>query len=77
MKGYEFCNVTLVSEDDHSFVAYKVILSSNSNFFKIILRNVNNPQPQPLIFMSNMKFPVLRVIIDFIYEAEAKLEPES
>ena len=47
MKGNEFSDVTLVYNDEYKFGAHKVILSSASEVFKLIL--INERQPHPLI----------------------------
>ena len=47
MKGNEFSGVTLVYNDAYKFGAHKLILSSSSEVFKLIL--INERQPHPLI----------------------------
>ena len=62
MKENEFCDVTLVSNDNCKFEAHKVILSSSSEVFKNIL--INDRHQNPLIFMSGVKGAVLQAVLD-------------
>ena len=75
MKANEFCDVTLVSNDNCRFEAHKVILSSSSEVFKNLL--VNERHTHPLIFMSGTKGAVLQAVLDFIYSGEAQVEEED
>jgi hypothetical protein len=59
-----FSDVTLASEDSQQMKAHKIILSSCSPFFKSIL--LQNPHPQPLIFLKGVNSSDLRHIIKFI-----------
>ena len=72
MKANEFCDVTLVSNDNCKFEAHKVILASSSEVFKNLL--VNERHQNPLIFMSGVKGVVLQAVLDFIYSGEANVE---
>ena len=75
MKANEFCDVTLVSNDNCKFEAHKVILSSSSEVFKNIL--INERHQNPLIFMSGVKGAVLQAVLDFIYSGEAHVEEKN
>ena len=75
MKANEFCDVTLVSNDNCKFEAHKVILSSSSDVFNNLL--VNERHQNPLIFMSGVKGSVLQAVLDFIYSGEAHVEKED
>ena len=72
MKANEFCDVTLVSNDNCKFVAHKVILSLSSEVFKNLL--VNERHHNPLLSMSGVKGAVLQAVLDFIYSGEAHVE---
>ena len=72
MKANEFCDVTLVSNDNCKFEAHKEILSSSSDVFKNLL--VNERHQNPLIFMSGVKGAVLQAVLDFINSGEAHVE---
>ena len=75
MKNNEFCDVTLVSEDYQQFQAHKVILSSTSKFFNQMLKNKNHPHP--LIYMRGISSADMGVLIDFLYDGEAKIELDN
>ena len=60
-----FSDVTLATKNDKQIRAHKVILGTNSNLFKNIL--INNPHPNPLIYLQDIKYAHLKLIIEFIY----------
>ena len=69
MRNNEFCDVTLVSNDNQRI---RVILASASIFLRTML--VNEIHPHPLIFIRGVEYHVLEGFIDFIYSDETKLE---
>ena len=75
IKGDEFCDVTLVSEDSKQIKAHKVIIASASLVFREMLKN--NIHAHPLIFMRGVTRNVLVSLIDFIYSGETYLESEN
>ena len=68
-------DVTLVCNDDKQIKAHKVILSSFSSLFKRMF--VNNPHPQPIIFLKGVAFSDLDALLDFIYHGEASVAQEN
>ena len=48
----DFCDVTLVSDDEVQMSAHKLILSACSSFFKSILKK--NPHSSPLLYLSGV-----------------------
>ena len=66
----DFCDVTLVSEDQKQILAHKVILASGSPFFKNIF--LQNPHPKPLMYLR-VKFSDLQEIVSFIYTGQCKV----
>ena len=71
----DFTDVTLVSENDQQIKAHKVILSSNSKFFKTVL-TMNNHQ-HPLIYLKGVQHKQLKQMMEFIYIGEVQIcEPE-
>ena len=74
MRNNDFCDVTLVSQDNQRIRAHKVILASVSTFFGNML--VNEMHHHPLIFMRGVEHKVLEALMDFIYSGETKLEKE-
>merc|ERR1719186_955847 len=71
----DFTDVTLVCNDDKQIKAHKMILSCFSPFFKKMF--LNNPHPQPLVFLKGVDLPDLDAILDFIYIGEANVEQEN
>ena len=61
-------DVTLVSDDEIPFQAHKFVLSAFSPVLKDIL--LNNPHPNPLIFLRGIKQEELSSILQFIYMGE-------
>ena len=73
--GESFCDVTLVSEDEVTLKAHKLVLSSSSSFFKHIL--LNNPHQHPLLYLSGINSIDLNFILDYIYQGEIQLFQEQ
>ena len=70
-----FTDVTLVCNDDKQVKAHKIILSSFSPVFKKMF--VNNPHPQPLVFLKGVDSIDLNSLLDFIYHGEASVDQEN
>ena len=70
-----FCDVTLVCEDDKQLQAHKVVLSACSPFFLNILQK--NPHPHPLLFLKGIRSEQLTPVIDFLYEGEVSVLHEE
>ena len=60
-----FTDVTLATVDNQQIEVHKVILSSYSQFFRNIL--LRNPHPNPLLYLKDIRFKELEMIIKFIY----------
>ena len=71
----DFCDVTLVSDDEVSIKAHKFVLSSSSTFFKTIL--LNNPHQHPLLYLSGINSTDLNFVLDYIYQGEVQLFQEQ
>ena len=67
----DFCDVTLVSEDNEQIEAHKVVLSSCSPFFQQLL--MKNRHSHPLLYMRSISPNMLFYILDFIYKGEVEL----
>ena len=67
----ELCDVTLVSGDNQQISAHKVVLSACSEFFKNIFKK--NIHSNPLIFLDNVSFSDLKLILDYIYLGEVQI----
>ena len=71
----DFADVTLACEDGQ-VEAHKVILSSCSPIFEMLLKSNKHHQHQ-LIYMRGLKAPQLMALIDFIYQGEVKILQEE
>ena len=67
----DFCDITLVSDDNEQIQAHKVILATFSTFFDNILKQ--NKHPHPLIIMKEIKCNELVAILDFLYFGEVQV----
>ena len=70
----DFCDVTLVCEDQKRVFAHKAILSANSSFFQNTF--TSNPQEMQCIYLR-IKFCHLQAIITFIYTGQCKVAQEN
>ena len=70
----DFCDVTLVCEDQKQIFAHKAILSAKSSFFQKIF--TSNPQEMQCIYLR-IKFCDLQAVISFIYTGQCKVNKES
>ena len=67
----EFCDVTLVCDEDEKLIAHQIILANSSSVLRSIL--TNNKHPSPLIYMRGVKLNNLSSLIDFIYKGETSI----
>ena len=65
------CDVTLISDDELSFSAHKVILSSCSSFFKNVFSKTI--QHNPVIYLGGVSSINLSYLLDFIYTGKVQL----
>ena len=70
-KTSDFSDVTLVCDENHQVEAHRVILSSCSPFFSIVLKQ--NQHSHPMIYMRGLRAKDLDAIVDFIYHGEADI----
>ena len=71
----DFCDVTLVSDDEVHISSHKVVLLASSEFFKNILRK--SPHTNPLIYLSGVKSKELNFVMDYIYDGEVQIYQED
>ena len=71
----DFCDVTLVCEDNKQINAHKVIISACSPFFKRIL--LNNPHSKPLLYLKGVGYSELQSIVRFIYKGKVEVEQST
>ena len=74
-KDTDFTDVTLATADDQQIMAHKAILSSCSEFFKNILKR--NPHPRPLIYLKDIKYSHLEMIIKFLYMGQCEVAEDE
>merc|ERR1712098_624790 len=67
----DFCDVSLVSDDEVTLKAHRLVLSSSSSFFKNIL--LSNPHQHPLLYLNGINSTDLNFILDYIYRGEVHL----
>ena len=73
-KNKDFCDVTLVCEDE-KLEAQKIILTACSPFFSTVLKR--NTHSHPMIYMRGLKSKDLVAIVDFIYLGEENIYQED
>ena len=71
----DFCDVSLVCEEDVQIQAHRVILTASSPFFSGVLKR--SKHSHPMIYMRGMKARELVAIVDFIYHGEANIYQED
>ena len=70
-KDQDFCDVTLVCEDNKQIKAHKVVLSSSSYLLKNMLKTVTHIHP--LLYFWDIKERDLLKIVDFIYTGQVEI----
>ena len=71
----DFADVTLISDDKLKFSAHRILLSSCSNLFKLILKG--NTHANPLLYLGGVSSTNLGFILDYIYHGEVNLYQEQ
>ena len=74
-KTQEFSDVTLTCDGDNKIEAHKIILSSSSTFFNLLLKKNNHPHP--LLYMRGVPTKQLSAVIDFIYHGDVNIHQED
>ena len=67
----EFCDVTLVCEDNQQFEAHKVILSASSSLLRDLLKSTKHSHP--LLYMWGVKTRDLANVVNFIYNGQVEI----
>jgi hypothetical protein len=70
-----FSDVTLATADGHQVRAHRVILSSFSEFFKVVL--INNHQSNPLLYLKGVNQKNLNNILRFIYVGQCEVDEQD
>ena len=71
----EMSDVTLISDDKVKIFAHKILLSSCSEVFKMILKE--STHPSPLLYLGGISSVNLGFILDYIYHGEVNLYQEQ
>ena len=71
----DFDDVTLISDDKMKFSAHKILLSSCSNTFKMILKE--NKNSKSLLYLGGVSSVNIGYILDYIYHGEVNLYQEQ
>ena len=70
----EFCDVTLISDDDKRFRAHKVVLASASTLFRDMFQNYDEETEYQVIHMRGVSSKLIAAMIDLVYDGETKVE---
>jgi hypothetical protein len=70
----EFCDVTLVSEDDMRIRAHKVVLASASKLFRDLFQNYEEDTENQVIHMREVSSKCMVAMVDLVYNGEAQIE---
>ena len=65
-------DVTLVSDDHHQMSAHKLVLSSSSEYFKNIFKNMKNSS-QPVLCLQGTNSADLSNILEYVYNGEVQI----
>ena len=71
----DFDDVTLISDDKMKFSAHKILLSSCSNTFKMILKE--NAHSKSILYLGGVSSVNLGFMLDYIYYGEVNLYQEQ
>ncbi len=74
LQNESFVDVTLVC-DGHSIKAHKIVLSACSPYFQDLF--FENPCKHPVIIMLDIKWPVLKAAVDFMYKGEINVSQDQ
>ena len=78
MRGMEeFCDVTLMSEDDERVRAHKVVLASASTMFRDLFQSGEEEEDYQVINIKGVQSGFMTTIIDLIYKGETKVEEKD
>ena len=71
----EFFDVSLVSDDQKTMSAHKLVLSASSPYFRQIL--THNKHSHPLLCLDGVSSGELQCVLDYIYQGEVQIYQEQ
>ena len=71
----EFFDVSLVSDDQKTMSAHKLVLSASSPYFRQIL--THNKHSHPLLCLDGVSSGELQCVLDYIYQGEVHIYQEQ
>ena len=71
LNSNSFVDVTLVTDDNVTMQAHKLVLSANSSLLANIL--LSNPHPCPILYLRGIKKHALCSLLDLMYTGETKV----
>ena len=78
MRGMEeFCDVTLISDDDKRVRAHKIVLASSSTIFRDLFQSDEEEDGYQVIHIKGVQSGFLTSMIDLIYKGETKVEEKE
>ena len=70
-EDHDFCDVTLVCEDNQQIPCHRVILAASSPLLKAMIRS--SQHSHPLLYFSGVKARDLARMVDFIYKGQVQV----
>lgn len=74
LQSESFVDVTLTC-DGQSIKAHKIVLSACSPYFQGLF--LDNPCQHPIIIMSDIKWPLLKAVVEFMYKGEINISQDE
>ena len=71
----EFFDVSLVSDDQKTMSAHKLVLSASSPYFRQIL--THNKHSHPLLCLDGVSSGELQCVLDYIYQGEVEVHQDQ
>ena len=71
----DFTDLTLVCADHQQVEVHKVVMASNSHFFKKVLKNIKHNHP--LIYLRDIKITDMEALLSFMYYGQVSLAEEN
>ena len=70
----EFCDVTLVSEDNERIRAHKVVLASASAFFRDMFQTEMEEDEYQVICMKGVNSRLMTAMVNLVYDGETEVK---